>query len=63
MNDLLELFAKLTSSLEDLHGLAVEGQVADQPTEMLLILAEQLCNGLYRAKAIVDQIKIALGAS
>lgn len=63
MTDPIELFAKLGSSLEDLHAITLEGRAADQPSEMLLIIAEQICNGLYRAGAIVDQIKIALRAS
>lgn len=63
MTDPLELFAKLTCCLEDLHGLAVEGQAADQPTEMLLILAEHSCNGVQLCGEIVAQIKISLGAA
>lgn len=57
-----ELFATLTCRLEDLHGLAVEGQAADHPTEMLLILAEQSYIALQLCCAIVEQIKSALGA-
>lgn len=57
MNETSELFATLTSCLEDVHGIAVEGQSSDQPLEMLNILAEQACNGLQRCNALLDQIK------
>jgi hypothetical protein len=63
MNDVRELFATLTCCLEDLHSLAAEGQAVDQPHELLLILAEQICNGLYHARKIVDQVETAIGAS
>lgn len=63
MTDPTELFAKLTRELEDLHGLAVEGQAADQPSELLLILAEQSCNGVHRCGQIIAQIKISVGAA
>lgn len=58
----VELFIALARHLEDLHGLAVEGQSADQPPELMCILAEQSCNGLLRCKIVLDQIKFALGA-
>lgn len=62
MNVPVELFATLARHLEDLHGLAVEGQGADQPPELMCILAEQSCNGLQRCELVLDQIKTALGA-
>ena len=62
MNHPRDLFATLTCCLEDLHGLAVEGQVPDQPAEMLLFLTGQICNGLYRCQTAADQIKTLLGA-
>lgn len=63
MNDPAELFANLTGNLEDLHGLAAEGQVADHPAEMLLMLANQICNGLYDCHSLADQIKKLVGSS
>ncbi|KGB55036.1 hypothetical protein FG91_01666 [Sphingopyxis sp. LC81] len=57
MSDPTQLYATLTGNLEDLHGLAVEGQAADQPAELLLMLADQICNGLHRCQRIADQIK------
>lgn len=63
MNDPVELFATLTGSLEDLHGLAAEGQVTDHPAEMLLMLADQICDGLHRCRSLADQIKELLGGA
>lgn len=63
MNDPLKLFAKLSCHLEDLHSLAAEAQCADQPAEMIHILAEQSCNELQRCRSVLDQINSALGAS
>lgn len=63
MSDPAELFARLTGNLEDLHGLAVEGQVADHPAEMLLMLADQICNGLHRSRSLADQIKQLVGGA
>ena len=55
-----ELFARLTCEIEDLHGLAVEGQAADQPDEALAVLAIEICNGLHRSQELVGQVKHAL---
>ncbi len=55
-----ELFARLTCEIEDLHGLAVEGQAADQPDEALSVLATEICNGLQRGQQLVSQINHVL---
>lgn len=60
MNNSLDLFAALTCCLEDLHGLSIEAQAADQSDEMLLILAGQIYNGLYRCCTVTCQIETLL---
>lgn len=55
-----ELFARLTCEIEDLHGLAVEGQAADQPDDALSVLAINLGNRLHRSQELVGQINHAL---
>ncbi|MEM6476567.1 MAG: hypothetical protein AAF687_10410 [Pseudomonadota bacterium] len=63
MSDPAERFARLTMLLEDIHGLAVEGQRADQPHEHLLVLSSQICNGLQRGTAICAEIDQLCGGS
>lgn len=48
MTDLAELFARLTCEVEDLHAIAIEGQVSDIPVDVSRILVGQFCNGLQR---------------
>lgn len=60
MTEPAELFARLTCEIEDLHGLAVEGQTADQPDEALSVLAIEICNGLQRGQQLVGQINYVL---
>lgn len=57
-----ELFARLTGELEDLHGLAIEGQEADQPSEVLDALAASIGNGLHRAEATLVEIRRSVEA-
>ena len=57
MNDPAERFASLTMLLEDLHGLTVEGQRADQPHEYLLVLARQVCDQLQICQTICAEIE------
>lgn len=63
MSDPAERFARLTMLLEDLHGLAVEGQRADQPHEHLLLLAKQICNGLQQGTSVCAEIDQMCGGS
>lgn len=56
MSDPAEHFANLTMLLEDLHGLTIEGQRADQPLDHSLVLAREICNGLQRGQAVCAQI-------
>mgnify|MGYP000161708092 CR=1 FL=1 len=60
MTDPAELFAILTAQIEDLHGLAFEGQAADQPHELLCALSRSLCCGLQRANGTLTQIDNAI---
>lgn len=61
MIDTAELFAQMTCQIEDLHGIAVEGQEADLPTEVSRAFADLLATGLQRANAITTQIERSLG--
>ena len=55
MSDVRRLFADLTGQLEDLHGIAVEGQAPDQPPQLLVALADSLATGLQRlARTLLD---------
>lgn len=61
MTEPAERFACLTMLLEDLHGLTVEGQDADQPPEHLLVLSHEICNGLQRGLSVCAEIKQTCG--
>ena len=61
MNDPAELFARLTCQLEDLHGLTIEGQCTDQPTEVLSVLATSIGNGLQNVDVTLAEIMRAIG--
>ena len=61
MIDTAELFAQMTCQIEDLHGIAVEGQEADLPKDASRVFVALLATGLQRAGAIVDQIERSLG--
>ena len=58
-----ELFAQMTSQIEDLHGIALEGQEADLPKEASRAFVILLATGLQRAGAIVAQIESSLDDS
>lgn len=58
-----ELFARLTGELEDLHGLTIEGQQADQPPEGFDALAASIGNGLQRAGTTLRKIKRSIAAT
>lgn len=49
-------FAELTALLEDMHGLAVEGQNAEHPFEFYQVLAQSLESGLGHFAARHAQI-------
>lgn len=56
MSDPRELFVRLTCELEDLYGLAVEGQSASNDAAHQAVLANEICNGLQRSAGIVEMI-------
>ncbi len=56
MSDPRELFVRLTCELEDLHGLAIEGQSASNDAAHQSVLANEICNGLQRSEHIVEMI-------
>jgi hypothetical protein len=61
MIDTAELFASMTCQIEDLHGIAVEGQETGLPKEASRAFATFLANGLQQARATVEQIERSLG--
>lgn len=60
MNPVAEHFASLTAQFEDMHGLAVEGQAADQPREVCVALAVSLAKALRQAQQLVSVIRTAV---
>lgn len=56
MTEPAELFAQLTCEIEDMHGLAVEGQSPDQPPEILAALNRSLRVGLAKCDQITAEI-------
>ena len=58
MTEPAELFARLTCEIEDMHGLAVEGQSPDQPPEILAALNRSIRLRL----ATCDQITAEIAA-
>ena len=60
MSDAAELFARLTGELEDMHGLAVEGQASGQPPELLHALVDALATGLQRASRTLLEARLAV---
>jgi hypothetical protein len=61
MMETAELFARLTCTIEDMHGIAVEGQVADLPDEAIKALATHLATGLQQAGSILEAIEYSIG--
>lgn len=56
MTEPTEIFARITAELEDMHGVAVEGQSGDQPPEGIAILALVICNGLHRVRDLLAEV-------
>ena len=59
MTEPAELFARLTPELEDMHGLTIEGQRAEQPLEVNVALVFSIRKGLHRCDAILGEIESA----
>lgn len=58
--DIPRLFAGITAKLEDLHGIAVDGQCADNARDMQRVLIAQLHNGLVMLDVTVRDMARAL---
>lgn len=58
MTDPAELFALLTCEIEDMHGLAIEGQSPHQPPEILAALNRSIRLRLVNC----DEITAAIAA-
>jgi hypothetical protein len=58
MTEPAELFARLTCEIEDMHGMAIEGQSPDQPPEVLAALNRSIRLRL----ATCDQITASIAA-
>jgi hypothetical protein len=56
-----ELFARLTCEIEDMHGLAIEGQRPDQPSEIIDALVLSIRLRLTQCGRITAQITDANG--
>lgn len=56
MTEPAELFARLTCEIEDMHGLAIEGQRPDQPPEVNAALVRSIRLRLTQCVQIVAQI-------
>lgn len=56
------LFADMTAMLEDIHGIAVEGQAADLSADMRRALLVEIQSGFWTLRAIAERISLALEA-
>ena len=57
MTEPAEVFARITAELEDIHGVAVEGQSGDQPPEGVAVLTLEICNGLHRVRDLLTEVQ------
>lgn len=56
MTDVRKSFADLTGAIEDLHGIAVEGQAPDLSPDIQLCLLASIDGGLASMRAVVARI-------
>ena len=61
MKSAQHLFADITAMLEDLHGLAVEGQAADTPELVHRVLAGDIGAGIGRICELVADVEARIG--
>jgi hypothetical protein len=54
------LFTEVTALLEDMHGIAVEGQRRDNPPEVQLALADSLTTGFTPLETLAFGIVASL---
>ena len=57
MTEPAEVFARITTELEDKHGVSVEGQSSDKPPEGFAILALEICNGLQWVRDLLAKVQ------
>lgn len=60
MKDVPHLFADLTTALEDMHAIAVEGQAPDLTPDMQDILVRQARTMLDDVMGIISKLMLAL---
>ncbi|MEA1015034.1 hypothetical protein [Sphingosinicella sp. LY1275] len=60
MKTVQQLFADLTAALEDVHGVAIEGQSAHASKDMQASLLSCVRAGLLWLEQIADSIAVAL---
>lgn len=60
MTDVRELFADLTGAIEDLHGIAVEGQAPNLSPDIQLCLLTSISLGLTSIRAISKKARSAV---
>ena len=63
MKDQTELFADLTSAIEDLHGISVEGQAPDISLDFQLSLLASIKIGITIIENVVAQISHGVAAT
>lgn len=62
MTSMCALFAELTALIEDVHGVAVEGQATGLSSDIHAVLARAVDHGLARASEAVGIIRARLPA-
>ena len=62
MSEPAEMFARLTCEIEDMHGLAIEGQRPDQPPEIIYALVRSIRLRLAQCGQIAAQITAENGS-
>lgn len=55
------LFADVSTLLEDLHGLAVEGLASDQPADIRRVLVRDLRCGIAQLDSLTIALALRLG--
>lgn len=58
-----QLFSEITTKLEDLHSIAVEGQQSDYAPDMHGVLTTHLRSGLHALHADIGAILAALAST
>lgn len=62
MTSVRQLFTDLTALIEDVHGVAVEGQATGLSSDIQAVLARAVDHGLARASEAVGLIRARLPA-